>query len=161
MNERNYAPGLILIGLGILFAIVEVTDVGGEAVVAVIGGTFLVAYALKRTYGFLVAGGIMTGLGLGIVWETQAPESGAAVLLGLGGGFLAVYIIDLVVRGRAAMWWPVIPGGIVGTIGALLALEAEGALEQLDAVWPIGLVVVGALLLIAEVGRRTRSAPEP
>lgn len=161
MNERNYAPGLILIGLGILFAIVRVTGVGGEAVVAVIGGALLIAYAANRTYGFLVAGGIMTGLGLGIVWETQASQNGAPVLLGLGAGFLAVYLIDRIVRGEEAKWWPMIPGGIIATIGALLALDAEGIIQRLDGIWPIALVVVGALLLVAEAGRHSRSAPQP
>jgi hypothetical protein len=59
MEQRTLVPGLILIGLGVFLGIVQVTGVGAEAVVAVIGGAFLVTYALTRNYGFLVLGGII------------------------------------------------------------------------------------------------------
>jgi hypothetical protein len=158
MNQRNLVPGLILIGLGVFLAIVELTGVGAEAVVAVIGGAFLVAYAVTRHYGLLIAGGIMTGLGLGIVWETQVFESGAAVLIGLGAGFLSVYLIDLLVRHSTARWWPVIPGGLLVTIGVFVGLE-ERALVGAEQVWPVILIVIGALLLITQLLGRTGSAP--
>ena len=110
MNTRNLAPGVILIALGALFFLAQLTDLGGEAVVAVIGGAFLVAYAFTRQYGFLVPGGIMTGLGLGILSQSQAtPDAGGVVVIGLGAGFLSIYLIDLLVRRTSALWWPIIP----------------------------------------------------
>jgi hypothetical protein len=150
------APGLILIALGALFFFVQLTDVGGEAVVAVIGGAFLVAYAFTRQYGFLVPGGIMTGLGLGIVWQSQAmPEEGGVVVLGLGLGFLSIYVIDLLVhRASAALWWPLIPGGILTTIGVLIEADRVEILAELEWAWPLILIVIGIVVLFAQVGRR-------
>jgi hypothetical protein len=154
MHERNLVPGLILIGLGVFLAVVELTGTGAEALVAVIGAIFLVAYAVTRRYGLLIAGGIITGLGLGIVWETQVFESGAAVLIGLGAGFVSVYLIDLLVRQATAQWWPVIPGGILVTIGVFVGVE-ERALIGSEQLWPAILIVIGALLLITQLFGRS------
>lgn len=155
MNSRNLAPGLVLIGLGVFFFIVQLTGVGAEAIVAVIGGAFLVAYAFTRQYGFLVPGGIMTGLGLGVIWETQtAPAGGGVVVIGLGLGFLSIYVIDLLVRGSAALWWPIIPGGILAAIGVLIETEQGGLLAGMQWVWPVLLIAVGAFVLLMQL--RTR-----
>lgn len=161
MNTRNLAPGVILIALGALFFVIQLTDVGGESVVAVIGCAFLVAYAFTRQYGFLVPGGIMTGLGLGIVWQSQAmPEEGGVVVLGLGAGFLSIYVIDLLVRRASALWWPIVPGGILTTIGILIEADRIDMLAGLEWGWPLVLIAIGAILLIRQL-RRREEPPTP
>ena len=155
MNTRNLAPGAILIALGALFFVVQLTDGGGEAVVAVIGGAFLVAYAFTRQYGFLVPGGIMTGLGVGIVLQNEAtPEAGGVVVIGLGVGFLLLYAIDLLVRQGAALWWPIIPGGILTAIGVLIEADQVQILNQLEWAWPLVLIAIGVIVLFLQVRRR-------
>ena len=137
--------------------------IGPEAVVAVIGAGFLIAYAATRTYGFLIPGGIMTGLGIGIVIETQAAASrGEPVLLGLGIGFLGIYAVDAIMRRSEALWWPVIPGGILATIGVLVGTGREGWLENAGAWWPAILIVIGALILLSQrrTGHPTTGAEE-
>ena len=158
MSNRNMAPGLILIALGALFFLVQVTGVGGEAVVAVIGGAFLIAYASTRQYGFLVPGGIMTGLGLGIVLESQATTAGGVVVIGLGVGFLSIYVIDLFVRGGFAMWWPIIPGGILTAIGILVEADQAEILSELEWAWPLVLVAIGVMVLVRQSRRRDEGA---
>jgi hypothetical protein len=163
MNTRTLAPGLILIALGALFFIVQLTGLGGEAVVAVIGGAFLVAYAFTRQYGFLVPGGIMTGLGLGILWQSHAtPDAGGVVIIGLGVGFLSVYVIDLLVRGASALWWPIIPGGILTTIGVLAEVDRVEILAELEWAWPVILIAIGVIVLLTQMRRTGPSgATEP
>jgi hypothetical protein len=152
MQERNFAPGLVLIGFGVLFLFVQLTDIGGEAVVAVIGGGLLVAYAVTRRYGYLVPGGILTGLGLGIVWQERVlQDAGGAVLIGLGAGFLGIYLIDGIVRRDRALWWPIIPGGITLTIGLMLEAGPGGTLLRVAPLWPIVLIVIGAALVLRQV----------
>ena len=92
--DRRVVPGLVLIALGVLFLLFQQVGVGGEAVVAVIGLVLLAGYAYTRNYGFLIPGGIMTGLGMGIILAARSPGGGSAVLLGLGLGFLCIYVID-------------------------------------------------------------------
>jgi hypothetical protein len=162
MQERNLAPGLVLIGLGVMFAIVQLTGVGGEAVVAVIGGALLIAYAFTRHYGYLVPGGILTGLGLGIIWQAAVlSDAGGAVLVGLGAGFLTIYLVDLFVRGNRALWWPIIPGGITLTIGLLLETGSGGTLAGAAPLWPILLVVIGGTLLLRQLSTGPRADPPP
>lgn len=162
MEQRTLVPGLILIALGVFLGIVQVTGVGAEAVVAVIGGAFLVAYALTRNYGFLVPGGILTGLGIGVILETRAGSNAdGVVVIGLGLGFLAIYVIDLLVRARQALWWPVIPGGILATIGVLVETEQGHWLEGTELMWPVALIVIGAIVLLAQIRRGPPEAPQP
>jgi hypothetical protein len=153
MNQRSVVPGLILIVVGAFLFVVQATGIGAEAVVAVIGLGFLVAYAATRHYGFLVPAGILTGLGLGIVYEVQMTSGGGAVLIGLGLGFIFIYAVDLLVERRTAGWWPVIPGGIVGTIGVLVEAERQTALADIARAWPIGLIVIGVILVIVQLRR--------
>ncbi|HEY6608203.1 MAG TPA: hypothetical protein VI277_03315 [Candidatus Limnocylindria bacterium] len=154
MINRNFVPGLLLIGLGSYLAIVRLTGVGAEAIVAMFGIGFLIAYALTRTYGFLIPGGIMTGLGLGIMWEMEIGSGGGSVVLGLGLGFLTIYVIDLAVNRSKALWWPLIPGGILTVIGGLVEADNVGLLVDTSLVWPIVLIGAGAVILLVQLGRR-------
>jgi hypothetical protein len=158
MTQRNLAPGLILIALGAFLFMVQTTGIGAEAIVAVIGAGFLIAYAVTRQYGFLVPGGIMTGLGLGIVWETELTSEGGAVLIGLGLGFLSIWVLDLIMKHTEVPWWPIIPGGILATIGVLIEAGGEGLLADVAQLWPVALIVIGGVLLLAQLNARR---PEP
>lgn len=147
MAQRSSVVGIILIMLGALFLIGQWSGVGGEGVVALIGMAFLAAYAFTRQYGFLVPGGIMTGLGTGIIYETRMSAQGAPVLLGLGFGFLSVYVIGRM-RGRmTADWWPLIPGGVLTLIGLLQAADQSGTFGAVARWWPAVLIIIGLYLI--------------
>lgn len=146
--QRPSLPGLILIVLGVIFLAGQQLDVGGEGAVAAVGLACLVAYVLTRHYGLLVPGGIMTGLGLGIIYETRIGGEGAPVLLGLGLGFLTIYVIDTEGRRAAWGWWPLIPGGVLTLIGLLQAGGQTGWLGVVGRWWPVVLIVAGAYLLL-------------
>jgi hypothetical protein len=155
---------IVLIVIGVIGLVDQVwkptTDVGGW-VVALIGLGFLGAYVYTRQFGYLVPGGIMTGLGAGIVvsqmvtWSTPDGEGGA-VVLGLGLGFLAIWVIGALMRTTPNHWWPVIPGGILVIVGSALLIGGT-AIDALD-YWGIGVVAVGLLILWrawSERGART------
>lgn len=147
--------GLALIALGIVLFVVVTTDLGGEVVVAVVGVGFLVAYAATRTYGLLIPGAILTGLGTGILVESYGgPQE--AVVLGLGIGFLMIAVVDTLVhrvrarqhperRARGGWWWPLIPGGILSVTGAstMAGVEHLGRYAA-----PVVLIVIGLVLLL-------------
>lgn len=141
--------GLALVALGAVLLVVLTTDVGPESVVAFIGGGFLVAYVATRNYGFLVPGGILTGLGTGIIL-TGLGMPGEMVLMGLGSGFTLIAVVDLLVsRGTGAWWWPLIPGGVLLTVGAstMAGITDVGAYLV-----PAGLIVIGLVLLLRRGG---------
>lgn len=151
MPQRRPVAGVVLIVLGALFLLSQWMGVGGEGVVAMIGLAFLAAYAFTRHYGFLVPGGIMTGLGVGIIYEERLRANGAPVLLGLGLGFLSIFLVSRL-RGRMpADWWPLIPGAILTGIGLLLAADQTGVLGVVGRWWPVVLILIGLYIIF---GRR-------
>lgn len=145
----NRVLGLLLIGLGGALLLAVTTDIGGEVVVGFIGLAFLAAYAAQRTYGFLIPGGILTGLGVGLLLESLGV-GGDVVTFGLGAGFVAIAIVDrLVTPGRAAWWWPLIPG-------AVLLLSSAGSVTGVPDLGrylvPAVLIAIGAVLLLRRDG---------
>ncbi|HSK21591.1 MAG TPA: hypothetical protein VK906_00355 [Egicoccus sp.] len=143
--------GFVLIGIGAVLLLGVLTDIGGEMVPGLIGLAFLAAYVRTRAYGFLVPGGILTGLGTGLVLDGQGV-AGDVVPLGLGLGFLAIAVV-----GRFAgedwpgWWWPLIPGGILTVVGT------SGLAESWDVgryVLPAVLIVIGLSLLLRRSGDR-------
>ena len=146
--ERRSLPGIILIVLGVTFIVGQRMGIGGEGTTAAIGLAFLVAFVWTRNYGFLVPGGIMTGLGLGIVIQNRAGGDGAPVLLGLGLGFCSIYALDAVNRRTLRGWWPLIPGGVLTLVGLAKASTTNSWLGVAAQWWPVALIVVGGYLLL-------------
>lgn len=114
-----------------------------------VGALFLVGYFVRRTYGFLIAGGILFGIGLGQLGEEIFDVGDGIETIGLGLGFVSVYVIDRIDRADAP-WWPLIPGLILlatglGSVGGEIA-------DVMDYVWP-GLLILLGLALIFGLSR--------
>ena len=141
--------GLLLIVLGAALLLVLTTGVGGEVLVGLLGVGFLAAYGATRNYGFLVPGGILTGLGAGIIIASRGgPDE--AVVLGLGTGFLAIAVVSVLAGASGpGWWWPLIPGGVLAVVGA----AGLTGLEDLPAyLVPAALIVLGLVLLLRRGG---------
>ena len=145
--------GVLLLGLGLLLLATQFVpqlralDLW-SLFPLVIGIAFLAGYGFARQYGFLIPGCILTGLGLGVLVDRFVPGLGLpaeASVIGLGVGFLAIYPIDLAVRGRQpGQWWPLIPGGIILFTGLAPALWKD--------FWQVApavvLIVIGIVVLV-------------
>jgi len=145
----GWLPGVILIALGATLFAVQLLHLDADVIVLVIGLVFTTAYAGTRRYGLLIPAGIITGLGAGILLE----DSGATrepVVLGLGLGFLAIYVVDALTGGARAPGrrWPLVPGAILTIVaGAGGAFGQDGA-RAIEQGWPILLIAAGAWLLL-------------
>jgi hypothetical protein len=160
MDERQRSglmAGLILVVLGLgLLAINLVQGLGNAAILFLVGGVFVAFYLYRRNYGLLIPGCILLGLGLGAIGQVAlaAGDYGSWTLdnlssLGLGAGFLAIYLIDRIYRG-ATHWWPLIPGGVLVIAGLA---QSNGDLRRvLSLGWPLILVLVGLVLLAGTLG---------
>ena len=145
-----FAAVLILVGIGgLALQALESTPNAGGLIVLIVGLGLLGAFSYTRQYGYLIPGGIMTGLGAGIVLAeslTLADEAtGGVIVLGLGLGFVSIWVIGSLVHVAEHHWWPLIPGGILATIGAALLIGGQ-AISLLDYWWVI-LIALGAILL--------------
>jgi hypothetical protein len=147
---------LVLIGGVLLFAR-EIPEFG-PYIPLVVGLGLLVMFALTREYGWLIGGGVVTGVGVGVVLATSATGNlaGAGFLLSLGLGFLAIWAVSYLLRLPERHWWPLIPGLILGTIGA--AVYLGGTALDLLSLWPLILVAIGIVLVArALLGTRSRA----
>jgi hypothetical protein len=157
-NRRNsgaYVGATILIVIG-LFALIG--NLGGnqyfgESIPLGIGVAFLAAYALTRRFGFLVPGGILTGVGTGLLLSTLAGSSdgGPFTVIGGGVGFLLIFCIDMLVTHQTTRWWPVIPGSLMVVIGAGTTTGNEEVWRQVQVWSPVMLIVLGILLLLTRI----------
>jgi uncharacterized membrane protein len=148
---------LIVIGLGVLVNNLGGGRFGGSFVPLAVGVAFLVANAVARKYGYLVPGGILTGVGAGMLTASllNVSDQGALAAIGGGIGFLLIYAIDLIVSGAAARWWPVIPGSLMVVAGASVAGDNQEAIRRLGQWSPLLLIALGIWILVAR--SRTRS----
>jgi hypothetical protein len=150
-DRSGWLPGVILIVVGATLFAVQLLHLDADVVVLIIGLVFASAFAVTRRYGLLIAAGILTGLGVGIVLE-DVGFAGEPAMLGLGLGFLAIFAVDALTSGarERGRWWPLIPGTIITVIaGARGTFGPQGA-RAIEQGWPILLVALGAWLLLRD-----------
>jgi uncharacterized membrane protein (UPF0136 family) len=111
-----------------------------------------------RHAGLMIAGGILSGLGLGLLLVTRHvfPETGSAgiIILALGAGFLVISPLSMLFSNRTQLW-PLLPGSLLALIGMLLLIGSVGLdiLSWARSLWPLILIVLGGYFLW-EVYRR-------
>lgn len=149
MQRREQWVGgavLIVIGAGILLG--QLFTDAEQYILLGIGVLLLVLFAISRNPGTLIGGGIVTGLGVGIVIaaNTSGDIAGAAVLFGLGFGFIGVWLVGTLMRIQETTVWPLIPGAILVVIGFVVLAGPEMA-EALSWLWPLLLIGLGVVVI--------------
>ena len=156
-NRRSQvAAGAALIVIGIVALALQYLDGPGRAVILLLaGGSFIAAYFYSDIYGLLIPGGVLTGLGLGSLgeWREVAVRDPNAV--GLGIGFIAIYVVERLYR-RRAHWWPLIPGILL--VGSGLGARFGDVGHILWRWAPAILVLLGVVLVVRAI-RRGSGAP--
>ncbi len=146
VRRRRTTAGVTLIVLGFVFYALRRWEAPStDFVLGLLGAAFLAAYLLRRIYGFLIPAGILLGLSAGTFfgeWPALAGVNGTQ--LGLGLGFVSIYVIALVYE-RRNQWWPLIPGGLLLVSAFPWAAEVWRAAHDN---WPLVLVLVGVLILL-------------
>lgn len=152
MRERRAGTALLLIALGIMFLLGNYFNLG-TTFLAIIGLFLLVAYfALGRSPGFLIPGGILTGLGLGVYAANVGALGGERgwwplILVGLGVGFLLIWALERSQR------WAVLPGSIISALGLLFLLTTLGGIipwgvwRSVGDWWPLILIALGLWMM--------------
>jgi hypothetical protein len=160
--------GAVIIGIGVFFLLAQVVPDIGRWIPLLIGLAFLAAFVARREYGFLIPGCIIAGVGVGVVLTDVVDEqwSGAVVLLSIAGGFIAIWLVSVLIRAvdkdwptgpsreaARALWWPLIPGGILALV-AIVVLAEEGFESDLLQWWPLLLIGAGVVVLVSALTRR-------
>lgn len=142
--ENKRVTGIILMVLGVSFYAFQ--HYGGHHTIPIflVGGAFLAAYFYKKIYGLLIPGCIITGVGLGILFDQSFFVAGNSILIFLGLGFAAIYLIATVCEGHTH-WWPIIPAMVLIAVGVFV--EYGYLLSYLGKCWPLIFLVSGLLLI--------------
>ena len=167
MNTQSTTPvrstckpmtgGIILIAIGAIALLGQLdlfANVGG-LIVPALGLIFLASGLLTRTFGLVIPGGILGGIGLGIALTEGPlaglgePAQGGVFTLAFAAGWLLIALLSRFTT-SAFQWWPLIPAGILALVGGLL-VAGEAGLQILKAIgyaWPVALIVVGAWIIL-------------
>lgn len=145
LNKQKMNAGLILIAVGLGLYLLERTQgLGPEVVLLVIGGIFLISYFIQKKFGLLIPACILLGLGVGSASRGTFLDYGNTTLIGLGIGFIAVFVIARIHEGKSP-WWPLIPGGVLLVVAFP---QTERFVEYVTDYWQLILVAIGILILI-------------
>jgi hypothetical protein len=135
--------GVVLLIIGSIIALVNLSDVIDRSALIAISLTTLGAFALSRQYGYAVAAGVTGGLGVAVLVITAASLASltiAAVLfLSMTVGFAAVWLLGLVANPSRRHPWPLAAAAVLGAMGLAFAAGQPGAIAVIQ------LVVVGAV----------------
>lgn len=167
-NREGLIWGLILVIIGILTLVAQFTDFNwptnwGVFFLSGLGALFLLVGIAQREAGWMIPGGILSGIGLGIVLN-EGPfnlfpglDDGGVFMLSFAAGWGLIALLTAVFTNETH-WWALIPGGIMGLIGAAVLWEGifANSLELLGNLWPIALIIVGIAILLNT--RREKSA---
>ncbi len=153
-QRRRHVVGSTLIVLGLVLFFMRLVGGPSDTVVFfTVGGVFLAWYLHNRSYGLLIPACILLGLGVGRVGDYMNLNVDDPQKLGLGLGFVAILVIDMMARERSP-WWPVIPGAIliVGGVGMDFGPADWVRTHGL----PLILVVVGLMFVAGIIGKKPR-----
>jgi len=92
--------------------------------------------------------------------------TGSVMLLSIAGGFIAIWVVSVLLRrvdkdwprgasrdAAQALWWPLIPSGILALIGVVVLTE-EGFESDLLRWWPLLIIGAGIVVLVSALSRR-------
>ncbi len=155
-NRTTVAVILLVVGVIALLANITQSSVLGLLMLPALGLLFLGLGVTTHRFGFIIPGGILTGLGIATFLSIQVftpgdQETGGVVVLGLGLGFLVIPVFGhFMSEPRGNHVWAFVPGIILGLIGlALFAGDAGlNLLSALGQIWPVILLAIGLYLLL-------------
>jgi len=155
-NRRNHriAAGVILILFGAASLLQRWVDIGNY-IVLLLGLGMLAWGSVTHRTGWIIPGGVLSGIGLGIQamegrWIFPLVNQNGVFLICFAlGWFLITLLTGLF---TCTQWWALIPGGIMTVIGgSLLATNGAVHWEDLNLVYAVVLMFVGLVLLAYSV----------
>jgi len=169
--ERKWI-GVLLVCLGLFFLLSNLGIFQGEWLFLILGGGFLGVYfasgktADGRKVGFLVPGCVLIMFGLFVLLEGYLKQwgiEGYSFFSFIGMAFILVYFIhsrQLSSDSDGSRQWPLYPGlslfGFTLFIFVATRLDSEIGRMFLNNLFPIGLVVAGAILLLKSQSKREK-----
>lgn len=150
--------GMVLVAVAAIVLIsAAVPDLSRYQLVA-ISAVCLIGFALTREYGLAVPAGVIGGGGIGLLIITGGtdPINAGLFLLGIAGGFGAIWILGMLARPPERHPWPLVPAAVIGLVGGSITI---GRPELIDWVF-IAAAVIAAVIGVGLLVRRASSTDE-
>jgi len=149
-NRGAMVGGFVLLLIGATALVAQLWPELSRYIPLALGIVLLAVFVFTRAYIALVFGAILSGLGVGLIVASALPggeAEGAAIVLGLGAGFISIWIVSTLASLREHHFWPLIPGGILVAVGAGLALDLfEGDMSRY--VVPAVIALIGLAIMV-------------
>jgi hypothetical protein len=159
--RRNYA--IYFLFLTIIFASIGIPFLIGQLnlldfffyIGLGIGLLLIISGIYWKLFGLLIPGSIVVGImpGLFFAWEktnaTNALEQTGVMLVWFAFGWGLITILSRMLT-KNFVWWPLIPGGILGVVGwgLFIAGNPKSAIGFIGNTGSIGLIIFGIYILL-------------
>ena len=163
MERRDQlVGGAVLVAIGAAILLGQYVEDAEQFILLGLGIVLLVLFAISRNPGTLIGGGIVTGLGIGVVIaaNTEGDIGGAAVLFGLGLGFVGVWLVGALLKMQETRVWPLIPGAILVAVGFVVLAGSEDV-QLPDWLWPVLIMGLGVIVILAALRSRGQGSGGP
>jgi hypothetical protein len=161
-RRRNHriVAGVILVLFGLATLLQRWLDIGNYIVI-VLGVGMLVWGSVTHRSGWIIPGGVLSGIGLGILamqgpWQIPIADQNGVFLLCFAMGWFLITLLTALFT--CTQWWALIPGGIMALIGGSI-LVTNGAIRWMDLnlVYAVILIVIGLILLVTRGREKNNS----
>ena len=146
--------GIVVVGIGLFLLLAQIVPDTGTWIPLIVGLVFLAAALYRREYGFLVPGGIISGVGVGVLLQAtlDEPWDGVIILLSIAAGFASIWVLGQLLRLPDNHPWPFIPAGIIALVAGVQLADADvdGVLRW----WPLIIIALGVLIIGSALLRR-------
>ncbi len=155
-RKSNLGFGVILVVVGAVllatrFALIQTAP----AWLLGLGVGLALIAIVTPSYGALVGGMVLLGLGSGMLLGDRGVgelSSGTWILLGLGTGFVMIWLLAMLLKLKSH-WWPLVPGAVLLAVGGArfyrhFVIVPPEVMVAVRTWWPAFLVVAGAWMLI-------------
>lgn len=144
----------ISIGLPFLFETIQILDFLFYIGIG-IGICCLIAGIYWKLFGLIIPGALLIGIapGLFFAWENtkinNPLEQTGIMLVGFAFGWGLITVTSRTLT-RKFVWWPLIPGGILGVVGwgLYIAGNPESAIGFIGNTGSVGLIIFGIYILL-------------
>ena len=147
-------PGCTLLGLAALIAVGDrLGALGASLFLGAIGLSFWIIYLMRREFWWaIIPGGALVTIALvvGLAETMEGLAVGGMFFLGLAVTFVLVALLPSTDENRR---WALIPAGVLGIMGSLLAFAA---VDWLVFIWPALLILAGVFLVTRSFLARAR-----